>query len=226
MIQIDHKVSIIVPVFNTPINLLNRSLQSVLNQTYKNLELVVIDDGSTKKEVWEYIISLNDTANCKIIKYKKEKNKGKSDSLNIGVRKATGEYYCILDHDDYLKKDYVERMVQCAVEECADLVVGGMDIIDDDGTVISKYPLDKNSYGMCDFTWSSPVNLARLYRRQMVIDRGITYPNGCWTEDIIFTGQAYYEFKATATLSYEGYIAFINPLSTSRSRGFHKLLSS
>ncbi len=217
------KVSIILPIYNTPINLLKRAVESALYQTYSDVELIMVDDCSPEVAVSEYLGTIHSTANCDILVHRKDKNGGVSDSLNLGVQLATGEYYCILDHDDYLEPDYVDKMISCAEKNNADLVVGGMKQVDENGVVIAAYPRNPSMYMMESYPWMSAVNLARMIRRSIVIDNGITYPVGAWTEDIIFSAKVYPFVKVVATLPYEGYVNYINPGSSSRSASYYAL---
>ncbi len=217
------RVSVILPMYNTPIKLLERAVTSVINQTYSNFELIIVDDCSNDADSLEYLSLLENDKCANVIIHRKDKNGGVSDSLNIGVQKASGEYYCILDHDDYYENDYIEKMINCAEANDADLVVGGMKQVDPKGILVSTYPIDKADYELESYPWMSAVNLARLIRRSIVVDNDITYPVGAWTEDIIFTAKIYPFVKKAVTLPYEGYVNFINPDSSSRSSSYYAL---
>jgi len=88
-------ISVIIPTFNRS-NLILRTIESVLNQSYKNFELIIVDDGSTDNthEV------LNSLINSAKIKYFKRQNAGVSASRNFGVSRASGEFITFLDSDD------------------------------------------------------------------------------------------------------------------------------
>lgn len=217
------KVTVITPVYNTPVHLLDRVVMSVLHQTYENVELILVDDHSSNPDTQERLDHYCSTKNCKIILHKKTANGGVSDSLNIGVSLANGKYYCVLDHDDYLEPDYIEKMVSLAVAEDADMVVGGMKHIDEQGTVIAKYPTEDVVYKKENFPWMSTVNLSRMYRLSIVKENHIQYPVGAWTEDVIFSAWVYPFIRKISVLSYEGYVNYINPDSASRSKSFNAL---
>lgn len=103
-------VSIIIPVYNME-KYLTYCLESATNQTYKNIEIVCIDDGSTDKSA-NIIRSFSDKD--KRVKYFYQKNKGLSAVRNLGMELARGEYILFLDSDDYLHYQAVERMVNAA----------------------------------------------------------------------------------------------------------------
>ena len=113
------KVSIIVPVYNAE-KYLVRSLNSILNQTYKNLEIIIIDDCSTdnsKKIIKEYALKDN-----RIIPFYSEINQGVSKSRNIGLSTFSGDYVVFVDADDFMVKDCIEIMVNAAYEYDSDIV--------------------------------------------------------------------------------------------------------
>lgn len=94
------KFSIIVPVYNTQ-EYLKRCIESVLNQTYKNYEIILINDGSTDNSL-EILKKYESNNKVKIIT---QKNHGLSYTRNVGISHATGDYVILLDSDDFLEKD-------------------------------------------------------------------------------------------------------------------------
>ena len=98
------KVSIIVPVYNGQ-DFINRCLNSLINQTYSNVEIIVINDGSTDNS-----LDLLKKYNDKIILINKE-NSSVSDSRNLGLEKASGDYIMFCDIDDWYEKVTVEKAV-------------------------------------------------------------------------------------------------------------------
>ena len=112
-------ISIIVPVYNAS-NYLNRCIVSLINQTYKNIEILLIDDGSTDNS---YLIcdSFSKT-NKRIFVYHK-KNEGVAKTRNFGIRKATGNYITFVDSDDYVSPYYVARLYNYAQNFSADISI-------------------------------------------------------------------------------------------------------
>ena len=94
------KFSVIVPVYNTQ-EYLKRCIESVLNQTYKNYEIILINDGSTDNSL-EILKKYESNSKVKIIT---QKNHGLSYTRNVGISHATGDYVILLDSDDFLEKD-------------------------------------------------------------------------------------------------------------------------
>lgn len=99
-------ISIIVPVFNDE-HFLKPCINSIINQSYSEIEIILVDDGSTDSS--PKILDDFSNKDCRIKVYHK-KNTGVSDTRNYGIEKATGKYICFSDADDILSKDYVEYL--------------------------------------------------------------------------------------------------------------------
>lgn len=116
----NEKITVIVPVYNVE-HYLDKCLDSLINQTYKNLEIIVINDGSTDNSgeiCQEYAQKDN-----RIIYIEKE-NGGLSDARNVGLDKMTGSYVTFIDSDDWVELDYVEILYKKIIEYQADISVG------------------------------------------------------------------------------------------------------
>lgn len=114
-------ISVVLPIFNVE-KYLNRSIESVVNQSYRNLEIILVDDGSPDKcpemcDEW----AKKDSR----IKVVHKKNAGLGYARNTGIENATGEYICFLDSDDYIALDTLEKACRLANDEMADVVVFG-----------------------------------------------------------------------------------------------------
>ena len=118
MNEADKKVSIIVPVYNTE-KYIDECICSLVSQTYKNIELIIIDDGSkdnSGKKADEYASKNN------MIKVFHTENKGLSSARNYGLKYATGDFICFIDSDDYVTEDFVEKMVSASISNNTDMV--------------------------------------------------------------------------------------------------------
>ncbi len=111
------KISIIVPIYNEEENL-RKCIESLINQTYKELEIILINDGSTDKSK-EIIESFKDKRIVAIHK----KNTGISDTRNTGIDKSTGDYIMFVDSDDYLELNCIERLIETAEKENSEIVM-------------------------------------------------------------------------------------------------------
>lgn len=113
------KVSIIIPAYNAE-DYIRKSLDSVVNQVYKNLEIIIVDDASTdntKKIIKEYA-----DKDDRIIPFYQSKNKGVSSARNTGLKAATGDYVVFVDSDDELTPDAIRRMIDMADKYNSDFI--------------------------------------------------------------------------------------------------------
>ena len=134
-------ISILVPVYNPPVDFLRECLESVVAQRARNWQLVVVDDGSTKAEVGEYLTQFGRTHadDDRIVVVTKE-NGGISSALNAALERATGDYVGMLDHDDLLDPRCVDEFSQ-AVERHGhpDAVYSDEDKVDARGNHFELY---------------------------------------------------------------------------------------
>ena len=133
-------VSIVVPIYNVE-KYLDRCISSIASQTYRNLEIILVDDGSPDNcpsicDEWA-------KKDSRIVVVHKE-NEGLGRARNTGIDNATGEYICFFDSDDYIEYDTIEACVKIASDNNADLVVFGHDDVTPDmkqiGVHIPKSP--------------------------------------------------------------------------------------
>lgn len=132
-----NKISIIVPVYNSEKSL-KRCVDSIINQTYRNLEILLINDGSTDgslKICNDFAISDNR------VKLVNKKNGGVSSARNIGLDIATGDYYGFVDSDDYVVSNMYEKLMDAILITGADIAECGYNRVSHEGQVIKSYPL-------------------------------------------------------------------------------------
>ena len=191
-------VSVIVPVYNVEAYI-EDCLQSIIDQTYRQLEIIVIDDGST------------DNSNQKVQPYLSDKrmqlitqsNKGLSGARNTGLEAATGKYVLFVDSDDYIQLNTIEETVKNLEKNHLDLIrFNGKAFLDE-----LNEPIEQNSY---DFshrlqegriyrndsfkanrrTFVSPVYLY-ITRREVIEQNDIRFYEGILHEDELFTTQVF-----------------------------------
>ncbi len=134
MIEASENVSIVLPTYNGA-KYLQQSIDSCLNQTYKNIELIIVDDGSID-ETPKIIKSYQDVR-IKCIRHKK--NKGLSHALNKGFAKASGEYLTWTSDDNYYAEDAVESMVALLqTNKVIDFVYANFYIINEHGALLQS----------------------------------------------------------------------------------------
>ena len=121
-------ISIIVPVYNVKLKYYNRCITSILKQTYKNFECLIIDDGSSEENEKEYRkIIMNDSRFI----YIKQDNAGVSTARNRGIKEAKGSYTCFVDSDDEVLPQFVEEAYVLAMKYKSDMVFGDIQNIPD-----------------------------------------------------------------------------------------------
>lgn len=113
------KISVIVPIYNTD-KYLSRCIKSIVNQTYRNLEIILVDDGSSDKSLQICEQCAQKDARIKIVY---QQNQGVSAARNNGLSHATGEYVCFVDADDFVDKDYCSNLMNLIQRDNSDIAV-------------------------------------------------------------------------------------------------------
>lgn len=126
--MIDPKISVIIPVYNVE-RYLERCLDSVLNNTYRNLEVICVDDGS--KDGSLDILRRYEAADPRIVVIAKE-NGGVSSARNAGLDRRTGEYVCFVDPDDYVHPQIFELLLRAHLETACSMAVGRLRKVKED----------------------------------------------------------------------------------------------
>lgn len=177
------KVSIIVPIYNTKKSL-KKCIDSLINQTEKNIEIILINDGST--EDIDEIINLYDD---KRIKYFKRTNHGIGCTRNYGINISNGEYLMFIDSDDYILSDCVSKMYEKAIKSNCDLVIS--DYLEErDGKTLIKSFIDfkdtslKENSSLLNCINLGPCN--KLYKKDLLTNNNIKFAEKLKYEDVPF----------------------------------------
>lgn len=130
----EEKISVIIPVYNVE-KYVRKSIKSMINQTYQNLEILIVDDGST-----DGCPSICDefADNDSRIRVIHQPNKGQGAARNRALDIATGEYICYMDSDDSVKPDYIEFLYRQLKENNLDISVCNYELYDESGNLIRK----------------------------------------------------------------------------------------
>lgn len=128
------KVSIIVPVYNTS-KQLRKCLNSLVNQTEKDIEIIIINDGSTDNS--EKIISEYKNNYNELIKYYSKKNEGIAKARNFGIEKANSDYILFIDSDDYIDETLIEKLMPY-INDNIDIIKFKLQKVNQDGKIIEK----------------------------------------------------------------------------------------
>lgn len=124
------EVSIVIPYYNVDEKLTRRCIKSILNQTFKDIEIIIINDGSSEDKT--SFIKTMARWDDRIIYYFQE-NKGVSSARNRGIALAKGKYIAFVDADDIVVPEYIEQAYNIAITYDADFVIGGSCLIDENG---------------------------------------------------------------------------------------------
>jgi glycosyltransferase involved in cell wall biosynthesis len=190
-------VSVVVPVYNVE-GYVERCLKSIIGQTYKNLEIIVVDDGSkdTSGQICERIAE--SYSRMTVIH---QENRGLSGARNRGLEAAKGEYICFIDSDDYISDVFVELQLKCMEKSGADVVqgTGGRWVdssVNDYQAIADKFTLYSGEE-MCHIlmTADSGYGVAqnKLYKRKLFND--IKFPEGKLHEDEFTVYRLFYAGK-------------------------------
>lgn len=140
------KISIVTTVYNIE-KYIKRCLDSLISQTYKNIEIILVNDCSTDTSM-DIVKSYKDE---RIIIIEHKENLGAGWARRTGIETATGDYIITIDGDDWISSDFIEKLVENAKETNADIVSGGITIVYSDGyQEVKKFPV-KCSVGMEKF---------------------------------------------------------------------------
>lgn len=182
--------SIIIPCYNVEKYVVD-CVESVLNQTEKDFEIIIVNDGSTDKTLQIITDKYSKLESVKIID---QKNGGLSDARNTGIKNSNGEYLCFVDSDDYWNDEKaLEKIKKYIIENNVDVVViGNTKFFENSEKQISKkkinylnqgieYLLETNYFKAC--AWD------KVVKKSLIVDSNNYFPDDLFSEDIIWCGK-------------------------------------
>ena len=176
------KVSIIVPVYNVE-KYLDKCLNSLVNQTLKDIEIIVVNDGT--KDNSQSIIDKYAKKYPKIIKPYKKQNGGLSSARNFGLKYAKGEYITFVDSDDYVDCSMYEKMYEKAISNDFDIVVCDTINVYENKEVYIKSNLGYSNNNIKNYIISPPMACTRIYNRNLF--KNIRFKEKIFYEDLELT---------------------------------------
>ena len=196
-------ISVIVPVYNVE-PYLKKCVDSICRQTYQNLEIILVDDGST-----DHSGSLCDefvVADSRIQVIHKA-NGGLSDARNAGIEVASGQYWMFVDSDDYLALDTAETLLRATIRNRCEIAVCNMVRIYEDGELESFYcPVTESTIWADEQrfeTLKQPSVCNKLFRAELF--EGIRFPKGKYYEDTFIYHVLAYRASRIALTGLDGY---------------------
>lgn len=222
-----YKVSVIVPVYNVE-KYLNKCIESIIKQSYENIEIILVDDGSTDKSgkiCDEY--SLKDSR----IKVIHKENGGLSDARNYGIDAATGDYLLFVDSDDYIDIDLIKNVNQYMNKQI-DVIKFKMVKIDDNGKEIEKIdgPVFDELTGEEAFStlvfndYLLECACIYLFKRELIINNNFKFAVGAEHEDFGLTPLVIISAKNMASVNNYGYYYVQSDNSITRNSDYNRTL--
>ena len=176
------KVSVIVPVYNVE-KYLDKCLKGLVNQTLKDIEIIVVNDGSpdNSQDIIDKYVK-----KYKNVKSYKKKNGGLSDARNYGLKKANGEYIAFVDSDDYVSNDMYKEMYNKAIAGNFDIVVCDLNYVYDEKIVKCSSNVNEDTNDIKKIMLNIyPVAWNKIYKKDL-FTKGVEFKKGIWFEDVEF----------------------------------------
>lgn len=188
-IELEGKITVIIPVYNVE-KYISKCLETILKQTYKNIEIILIDDGTKDNSG---VICDDYAKKDSRIKVIHQENQGLSGARNTGLKKATGDYIFFLDSDDFVDEKMLEEMLLALKKNNADIVECGTIYCKEDETYIKENTKNeakvyKNEYQIKELISSGDITTTswgKLYKRNLFKD--FEFPLGKYHEDLFTT---------------------------------------
>lgn len=200
-------ISVIVPVYKVE-KYLKRCVESIVNQTYDNLEIILVDDGSP-----DHCPAMCDAWKEKDnrIKVIHKSNGGLSDARNVGMEVANGELIGFVDSDDWIAPDMYQCLYETMKADNSDIVACGVEMVWEDGTLSrmltkmgSCVLKRKEAMGaLIEESWLKQPVWYKLYKTDLV--RGILFPVGKYHEDVFWSYQAIGTAERVSVTDHVGY---------------------
>ena len=182
------KLSVIVPVYNTS-RYLEKCLNSLLNQTLDNMEIIVVNDGSTDDSE-EIIRKYESDYKDKII-FINKKNGGQGSARNIGIKCAKGEYIGFVDSDDFVDKNTFKEMYEEATKNDSDIVICALNDYFEKNKETKEIHLNlKENVDIKEALVNSiPSVVNKIYKKDLIINNKLLFDENIWYEDFPYSMQ-------------------------------------
>lgn len=210
------KVSVIVPIYNTE-KFLDKCLNSLMNQTLEDIEIICVNDGSTDNSLSIIEKYANIDSRIKVLT---QENKKQGAARNSGLKIADAEYIGFVDSDDWVDLDYYEKLYNTAVKYDADIALATNVRIGNGKTKkrleISEEKVATTLQEKIDIgsQVKNPCPTNKIYRHSMIKDNNIIWPEGVYCEDKLFTIKAVFYANKIVTTPNVNYYYYRNPNST------------
>lgn len=202
-------ISVIVPIYNVE-NYLKECVESILNQTYKNIEVILVDDESP--DLCGEICDKYEASDRRV-KVLHKKNGGLSDARNAGMKIATGEWITFVDSDDYISSDFLENLYYAIVESDSDIAIANMKRTTKRNECNSgekyNYSIFKTEDALNRMLYGIPFGTSacgKLFRRTLFKD--VAFPYGKFSEDLFTIYKTILKSKQVVYAGFDGYFYY------------------
>ena len=214
------KVSIIIPVYNAEAYL-ERCLESVVNQTLKEIEIIIVNDGSTDNSLSICKRFAKEDSRIRILN---QKNCGNGNARNQGIKTAQGEYIGFIDSDDWIDLNFYEKLYNTTQKYNSDIAFADfirkgknkhkirINLKEEKCYTSLRDKIDACKSLTLGCVWN------KIYRKELILNNKIEFPEGKFYEDGIFAMQAIYYANSIISTPNTYYYYFVNPNSIVKSK--------
>lgn len=220
-------ISIIVPVYNAE-RYLRQCIESILEQTYKDFELILIDDGSNdgSYNICKEYESVDDR-----IRLIHENNKGSAEARNVGLKQAKGDYLMFLDADDWIDRDHIGNLVNLAKVKDATIVISSYYCFNGRNVYVENMPHNTEPKDIICDSLNGRVHAGlwnKLFKRDLFTTNNIRFPKYGYYEDmcVFISCLCHTEKNKIVLTKYATYHYRINPSSQTFNTDINKKLKS
>lgn len=196
-------ISVIIPVYNVE-KYLKECVDSIITQSYKNLEIILVDDGSTDRSgnICEQL-----SKSDKRISVIHKSNGGLSSARNAGIEASSGNYYMFIDSDDYIKEDMVEHLYRLMIKSDCDMTICNMIRFYDNGEIKFLYKVNEDELCLENLdrfeTLAQPSVCNKMFKKYLF--NNVRFPEGKYYEDTYVYHELTYNAKKIGLVDYDGY---------------------
>ena len=201
------EISVVVPVYNVE-GYVEKCLRSIFAQTFPDFEVLAVDDGSTdgSGEICDRLAG--EEGRLRVIH---QENQGLGGARNTGIQAAAGEWLLLVDSDDWLEPQALEKALSAAKAQRADMVMFAFQTVDEEGNTLGRFledvPLDEplSPEARRDVLLTAPCAWNKLYKARLFRDTGVLYPPRVWYEDVRTSPKLMAASQRLVFLGYVGY---------------------
>lgn len=214
-------VSVVIPVYNVE-KYVERCLKSIINQTYKNLEIIIVNDGSTDnsgKICEKYLYD-------KRIKIINKDNGGLSDARNCGIKASNGKYITFIDSDDYVSLNYIKYLIETLLDNNLDIVECNFVRTNENDYQFEDYKYEVRIYDNLYYLENEigfSIAWNKIYKKSIFRENNIEYPLGKLNEDEGTTYKLVYHSKKIGFINIDLYAYYNNAFSIMNNYSLRRL---